>query len=73
MSSKGSLVSNIKFNETDSNGFMLELQLIPDYRLRPVVRVFFKPFVASCPADCYDSVVVPVLAQFTPFSKYYIT
>uniref|UniRef100_A0A1B6E001 Exportin-5 C-terminal domain-containing protein n=1 Tax=Clastoptera arizonana TaxID=38151 RepID=A0A1B6E001_9HEMI len=42
------------------------IEYIPDYRLRPMVRVFFKGFVVSCPANCYDSVVVPVLAHFTP-------
>ncbi|XP_054281150.1 exportin-5-like [Macrosteles quadrilineatus] len=46
---------------------MHNLENIPDYRLRILLRRFFKPFFASCPSDCYDTVLVPVLARFTPF------
>lgn len=63
-----SLVKTITCLQCINTGFLL--QCIPDYRLRPMVRVFFKPFVVSCPANCYDTVVVPLLSQFTPFSKY---
>lgn len=47
-------------------------QHVPDYRLRPIVRVFLKPFVISCPVDFYDNVLLPVLAQFTPYSKFFL-
>lgn len=37
--------------------------MIPDYRLRPIIRVFMKPFIYSCPPAFYESVLVPVLAH----------
>ncbi|XP_075214562.1 exportin-5-like protein Ranbp21 [Lycorma delicatula] len=43
------------------------LEHVSDYRLRPIVRVFLKPFVLSCPVNYYDSVLLPVLAHFTPY------
>lgn len=39
---------------------------LPDYRLRPIVRVFFKPFVYSCPPAFYDSVLLPIFAHISP-------
>lgn len=45
------------------------LQLIPDYRLRPIIRVFMKPFIYSCPPAFYESVLVPVLAHVSTHSK----
>lgn len=42
------------------------LDIIPDYRLRPIIRVFFKPFVYSCPPTFYDSVLVPLFTHLTP-------
>ncbi|XP_030378650.1 exportin-5 [Scaptodrosophila lebanonensis] len=42
------------------------IDIIPDYRLRPIIRVFFKPFVYSCPPCFYDSVLVPLFAHITP-------
>ncbi|XP_063695724.1 exportin-5 isoform X3 [Culicoides brevitarsis] len=43
------------------------LEYVPDYRLRPIVRVFFKAFVYSCPPACYESVLLPIFAHLTPF------
>ncbi|KDR17037.1 Exportin-5 [Zootermopsis nevadensis] len=43
------------------------LEAVPDYRLRPLVRSFLKPFVCSCPPVCYESVLLPVLAHICPF------
>ncbi|TDG40520.1 hypothetical protein AWZ03_013054 [Drosophila navojoa] len=42
------------------------LDIIPDYRMRPIIRVFFKPFVYSCPPSFYESVLVPLFAHLTP-------
>ncbi|KAH8421457.1 hypothetical protein KR009_008314 [Drosophila setifemur] len=42
------------------------LDVVPDYRLRPIIRVFFKPFVYSCPPTFYDSVLVPLFAHLAP-------
>ncbi|XP_038074929.1 exportin-5-like isoform X2 [Patiria miniata] len=33
----------------------------PDYKLRPVIRVFMKSLVLHCPVDCQDQVLLPVL------------
>ncbi|KAH8387863.1 hypothetical protein KR093_009942 [Drosophila rubida] len=42
------------------------IDIIPDYRLRPIIRVFFKPFVYSCPPSFYDTVLLPLFAHLTP-------
>ncbi|NWI97156.1 XPO5 protein, partial [Pitta sordida] len=37
------------------------LNNIPDYRLRPMLRVFVKPLVLSCPSEYYETLVCPIL------------
>ncbi|XP_044747732.1 exportin-5 [Coccinella septempunctata] len=53
------------------NSILSCLQFIPDYRLRPIIRVFLKPFIHSCPAPFYEVVVSPIMEHLTPimFSK----
>ncbi|KAK9885730.1 hypothetical protein WA026_012499 [Henosepilachna vigintioctopunctata] len=48
------------------NSVLSCLQFIPDCRLRPVIRVFLKPFIHSCPAPFYESVVSPLMAHMAP-------
>nr|WJM99467.1 exportin 5 [Ips calligraphus] len=48
------------------NSVLSCLQYIPDHRLRPIIRVFLKSFIYSCPAPHYEIVVLPVLAHVTP-------
>lgn len=48
------------------NSVLSCLQYIPDYRLRPIIRVFLKSFIYSCPAPYYENVVMPVLAHIAP-------
>lgn len=45
------------------------LDSVPDFRMRTIVRVFLRPFVYSCPSTYHASVIVPVFGQFAPFSK----
>lgn len=45
------------------------LEHIPDFRLRPIIKVFFKPFVYSCPPTFYESVLLPIFAHLMPISK----
>ncbi|XP_033335088.1 exportin-5-like protein Ranbp21 [Megalopta genalis] len=45
------------------NSVFSNLEMIPDYRLRPIIRVFMKPFIYYCPPAFYESVLVPVLAH----------
>lgn len=52
-------------NSTFSN-----LEHVPDFRLRTIVRVFLRPFVYSCPTTYHASVLVPVFGHFAPFSKF---
>lgn len=42
------------------------LQLVPDHRLRPIARVFLKPFVHACPPPFYEPVLLPLIAQLAP-------
>lgn len=46
------------------------LDNIPDYRLRPIIRVFLKPFVYSCPPAFYVDVLLPIFAHLAPFSEF---
>ncbi|XP_074945316.1 exportin-5 isoform X3 [Phalacrocorax aristotelis] len=39
----------------------VNLNNIPDYRLRPMLRVFVKPLVLSCPSEYYETLVCPML------------
>ncbi|KAK4329340.1 hypothetical protein Pmani_000289 [Petrolisthes manimaculis] len=43
------------------------LHFLPDYRLRPIIRVFLKPFVQWCPAQCYHSIILPILHHLCPY------
>ena len=47
------------------------LEYVPDYRLRPIIRVFFKPFVYSCPPAYHESVLLPMFAHLAPYSEYF--
>ncbi|XP_036172449.1 exportin-5 isoform X3 [Myotis myotis] len=39
----------------------VNLNNIPDYRLRPMLRVFVKPLVLFCPPEHYEALVSPIL------------
>lgn len=43
------------------------LDSVPDYRLRVMVKMFFKPFIYCCPPDMYDSLLVPIIEYFTTY------
>ncbi|XP_026536763.1 exportin-5 isoform X2 [Notechis scutatus] len=43
------------------NSAFINLDNIPDYRLRPLLRVFVKPLVISCPPEHYESLICPIL------------
>ncbi|KAJ7340919.1 hypothetical protein JRQ81_004206 [Phrynocephalus forsythii] len=43
------------------NSAFLNLDNIPDYRLRPMLRVFVKPLVLSCPSEHYETLICPIL------------
>ncbi|XP_054833227.1 exportin-5 isoform X1 [Eublepharis macularius] len=43
------------------NSAFVNLNNIPDYRLRPMLRVFVKPLVLSCPPEHYETLICPIL------------
>ncbi|XP_044530629.1 exportin-5 [Gracilinanus agilis] len=43
------------------NSAFVNLNSIPDYRLRPMLRVFVKPLVLFCPPEHYEALVSPIL------------
>lgn len=49
------------------NSIFSNLEHIPDYRLRPIIRVFLRPFIYSCPTAFYNSVLLPIFAHIAPF------
>lgn len=52
------------------NSSFSNLEHVPDYRMRTIVRVFLRPFVYSCPTTYHASVLVPIFGHFAPFSKF---
>ncbi|KFR10526.1 Exportin-5, partial [Opisthocomus hoazin] len=45
----------------------INLNNIPDYRLRPMLRVFVKPLVLSCPSEYYETLVCPMLGPLLTY------
>ncbi|CAH1792177.1 unnamed protein product [Owenia fusiformis] len=43
------------------------LDHIPDYRLRPIIRQFMKPYIYHCPAVCHRNAVMPLLSVICPY------
>ncbi|KAM8947256.1 exportin-5 [Pelodytes ibericus] len=43
------------------------LDNLPDFRLRPILRIFVKPFILSCPPEKYESLVVPILGPLISY------
>ncbi|XP_067093000.1 exportin-5 [Osmerus mordax] len=39
----------------------VSLDYVPDHRLRPMIRVFLKQLVLSCPQEYYDSLLCPLM------------
>lgn len=52
------------------NSIFSNLENLPDFRMRTIVRVFLRPFVFSCPTTYHASVLVPIFGHFSPFSKF---
>ncbi|XP_077522444.1 exportin-5-like protein Ranbp21 [Amblyomma americanum] len=48
-------------------GVLTGLDQLPDYRLRPVLRIFLRPFVQHCPPELQATVVLPLLKPVFPF------
>ena len=49
---------------------LANLENVPDYRLRTIIRVFLKSFVYSCPPDYHETCILPIFSHLAPFSKY---
>ncbi|XP_074025850.1 exportin-5-like protein Ranbp21 isoform X2 [Leptinotarsa decemlineata] len=48
------------------NSVLSHMQYIPDYKVRPIIRVYLKQFIFSCPAPFYEAVVLPIMAHLAP-------
>ncbi|XP_060531637.1 exportin-5 [Cylas formicarius] len=48
------------------NSVLAYLQYVPDYRIRPIIRVFLKSFIFACPPPYYETVILPLLGHITP-------
>jgi exportin-5 len=58
-------LSTVLINSCFSN-----LEHVPDFRLRTIIRVFLRPFIYSCPTSYYSTVIVPIFEHIAPFSKF---
>jgi exportin-5 len=50
------------------NATLTDLDFVPDYRLRSLVRPFLKTFVSACPSSYYE-VLALVLSSLCPYSE----
>ncbi|XP_072394417.1 exportin-5 [Diabrotica undecimpunctata] len=48
------------------NSVLSFIQYIPDYRIRPIIRVYLRQFIFSCPAPFYEVVVLPIMTHLSP-------
>ncbi|XP_057704373.1 exportin-5 [Corythoichthys intestinalis] len=53
--------------EKISASAFFSLDHVPDYRLRPILRIFLRQMVLSCPAEYYDSLLCPLLGPIFSF------
>ncbi|ELU03767.1 hypothetical protein CAPTEDRAFT_151775 [Capitella teleta] len=49
------------------NSIFTHLHCQPDYRVKPIIRAFIKPFTQSCPPEFYEPVLLPVLGALCPY------
>ncbi|XP_075719893.1 LOW QUALITY PROTEIN: exportin-5 [Rhinoderma darwinii] len=49
------------------NSAFCNLNHMPDFRLRPMLRLFVKPLILSCPLDKYESLLNPILGPLLSF------
>ncbi|XP_073527717.1 exportin-5 [Phyllobates terribilis] len=49
------------------NSAFCNLNNLPDFRLRPMLRLFVKPLILSCPPDKYESLLCPILGPLLSF------
>ncbi|XP_055358363.1 exportin-5 [Betta splendens] len=47
--------------EEIAGSVFLSLDHVPDHRLRPIIRVFLRQLVLSCPQEYYESLLCPLL------------
>ena len=43
------------------------IDTVPDYRMRPIIRMFLKSLINKCPKSCFGSVLAPVLSKIIPY------
>ncbi|CAG9856617.1 unnamed protein product [Phyllotreta striolata] len=48
------------------NSVLSFIQFIPDYRIRPIIRVYLRQFIFSCPAPFYEVVILPIMVHLAP-------
>ncbi len=49
------------------NSVLYGLEYIPDYRLRPIIRVIIKPYIQNCPKELFKDSVLPILKSLLPY------
>lgn len=46
-----------------------KLDLVPDHRLRPIIRVFMMKLVQSCPPECHETLLCPLLGPLVAYMQ----
>ncbi|XP_075060596.1 exportin-5 [Mixophyes fleayi] len=49
------------------NSAFCNLNNVPDFRLKPMLRLFVKPFVLSCPPEKYSNLLCPIMGPLLNF------
>ncbi|KAK2183970.1 hypothetical protein NP493_288g00016 [Ridgeia piscesae] len=52
---------------TLTNTIFVNLETVPDYRLRPILRIFMKGYVQWCPREYFQTTLLPVLTVLCPY------
>ena len=58
--------------ESIVNSVLFGLEHIPDYRLRPIIRVILKPYIQNCPKELHKEAVLPVLKVILPYMHHHL-
>ncbi|XP_051284950.1 exportin-5 [Dicentrarchus labrax] len=58
-----------KLAEEIAGSAFVSLDHVPDHRLRPMIRVFLRQLVLSCPQEYYDSLLCPLLGPLFAYMQ----
>ncbi|KAM6923339.1 exportin-5 [Lycodopsis pacificus] len=58
-----------RLSEEIAGSAFVSLDRVPDHRLRPIVRVFLRQLVLSCPQEYYNTLICPLLGPLFAYMQ----